>query len=619
MTAPKAGKDLREEGTGQVVAAGSADGSIYDLGYRGYRGARLGRRHAVASLVKQSFRQSWGLGRPGRAKIIPIGLAVIATLPAVVALGVSALANQLGVAEFAEAASPIRYETYYPLIGQVVFLFAAAQAPELLARDQRHRVLALYFSRAIRREDYALGKLMALGAAMLVLILVPQLLILVGRILLAADIPAAVGDEVPQLLPIVGQALITAWLLAALSLALAAFTPRRAYATAAIFAVVLVPTIAAATLSELGRTDVASAVSLASPADVLEGVNAFVYGQARAGPEGVRAVPGQPLPADAPPSSMPPPPPATGALPPDATIVLDRASRWYGNVVACNDVSFAIGPGVTGLLGPNGAGKSTILGMIAGLLPPSAGTVTLLGAPAWRHPELYRRVGLVPERESVPTWLTGRGFVRYAARLQGLEDPDTAAAGAIARMDLTDAADRRTSTYSKGMRQRILLAAALVHEPPVLLLDEPFNGLDPRQRLHMMDLLRELAAAGRTILFSSHILEEVERLADRVLVVHAGRLAAWGDFREIRRLMTNRPHTYLVRSSDDRSLASRLIANGVVGGAELRDGWLEVRTTDLIAFGRLLPRIARDAGVSLFEVRPTDESLEHVFAYLVQR
>jgi ABC-2 type transport system ATP-binding protein len=300
-------------------------------------------------------------------------------------------------------------------------------------------------------------------------------------------------------------------------------------------------------------------------------------------------------------------------------IVLERASRWYGNVVAVNDVSFEVGPGVTGLLGPNGAGKSTILGMIAGLLPPSAGTVTLLGEPAWRHPAAYRRVGLVPERESAPGWLTGRGFVRYAARLQGLPDPDGAARAAIATVALDQDADRRTATYSKGMRQRIMLAAALVHDPPVLLLDEPFNGLDPRQRLHMTALLRELAAAGRAILFSSHILEEVERLADRVLVIHAGRLAASGDFREIRRLMTDRPHRFTIRSSDDRRLAAALIAGDAVMGAELGDDRLAVRTADLAGFGRRLPRLARDAGVSLFEVRPTDESLESVFAYLVQR
>jgi ABC-2 type transport system ATP-binding protein len=317
------------------------------------------------------------------------------------------------------------------------------------------------------------------------------------------------------------------------------------------------------------------------------------------------------------PTAPPPPPPSgpTGGAP----IVLLRASRWYGNVVACNDVTFDVGTGITGLLGPNGAGKSTILGMIAGLLPPSAGSVTLLGEPAWRHPDVYRRVGLVPERESVPGWLTGLGFVRYSAELQGLGDVDAAARVAIATVDLVDAANRRTATYSKGMRQRILLAAALVHDPPVLLLDEPFNGLDPRQRLHMMTLLRDLAAAGRTILFSSHILEEVERVADRVLVIHAGRLAASGDFRAIRRLMTDRPHTYTIHSSDDRGLAAALMAGGAVMAAELSDGRLDVRTIDLVRFGRQLPTLARAGGISLYEVRPTDESLESVFAYLVQR
>ncbi len=287
MTRTPAGGDDRGDGSlGQVVAAGSAGGSIYDLGYRGYQGIRLGRRHAVASLVRQSFRQSWGLGRPGRAKIVPIGLAAIATVPAVVALGVAALAGQLGAGEMVDAASPIRYETYYSLIAQVVFLFAAAQAPELLARDQRHRVLALFFSRAIRREDYALGKLMALGLAMLLLVLFPQVLIFVGRVLLASDIPAAIGTDAPRLAPILGQAVLTAWLLASLSLALAAFTPRRAYATAAIFAAVLVPLVAVATIGELSGGDLAAAASLLSPADILEGANAFVYGHARAGPTG---------------------------------------------------------------------------------------------------------------------------------------------------------------------------------------------------------------------------------------------------------------------------------------------------------------------------------------------
>lgn len=271
---------------GQVIAAGGAGGSIYDLGYRGYQGVRLGRRHAVASLVRQSFRQSWGIGRPGRAKVIPFGLAAIATVPAIVALGVIAIANQAGIGEMADTTSPIRYETYYGLVAQVVFLFAAAQAPELLARDQRHRVLALFFSRAIHREDYAIAKLLALGSAMFLLVMVPQVLIFIGRVLLATDIPSAVTDELPHLGPVIGQAVLTAWLLGALSLALAAFTPRRAYATAAIFAAVLVPLVAVGAIGELSGPDLAGIASLLSPADVLEGTNAFVYGHAHAGPAG---------------------------------------------------------------------------------------------------------------------------------------------------------------------------------------------------------------------------------------------------------------------------------------------------------------------------------------------
>jgi len=298
---------------------------------------------------------------------------------------------------------------------------------------------------------------------------------------------------------------------------------------------------------------------------------------------------------------------------------VEHVARWYGNVVAVNDISFGLGPGVTGLLGPNGAGKSTLLHLMAGLLAPSAGAVRVRGQSAWMQPDMYRDIGLVPEREAVPAYLTGREFARLNARLQRVADPDAAAARAIATVDLTDAADRAIGTYSKGMRQRAKLAGALVHEPSVLLLDEPFNGMDPRQRLHMMALLRSMAAQGRTILFSSHILEEVERLADSILVVYAGRLAASGDFRSIRRLMTDRPHTFTVRSSEDRRLASALMADPAVFGAELADGRVAVRTADYEAFTRALPRIARAAGVSLFEVTPTDDSLESVFSYLVRR
>jgi ABC-2 type transport system ATP-binding protein len=313
--------------------------------------------------------------------------------------------------------------------------------------------------------------------------------------------------------------------------------------------------------------------------------------------------------------------PAADAPPgtPTAPIVVDRVSRWYGNVVAVNDITFALAPGITGLLGPNGAGKTTLLHMLAGLLRPSSGQARVGGQTAWRNPAVYRAVGLVPEREAVYPFLTGRELAELAARLQRLPDPAAAAARAIKTVDLESAADRPTGTYSKGMRQRAKIAAALVHDPEILLLDEPFNGMDPRQRIHMMELLRGMAADGRTILFSSHILEEVERLADGVLVIVAGRLAAAGDFREIRRLMTDRPHTFLVRSSDDRRLAAAFMADPAVFGTELRDNRLTVRVAEFGGFTRAVARVARDASVSLFEVAPTDDSLESVFAYLVSR
>ncbi len=263
------------------------------------------------------------------------------------------------------------------------------------------------------------------------------------------------------------------------------------------------------------------------------------------------------------------------------TVDLQNVSRWYGNVVAVNDISMTLDPGVTGLLGPNGAGKTTVLHMMAGFLSPSRGTVTVDGTPTWRNPAVYRRLGLVNERESVHSFLTAWEFVLASAKMHKLPDPRAAAANALALVEMTDAQDRRIGTYSKGMRQRTRVAAALVHNPEVLLLDEPFNGMDPRQRMHMMALLHTLGDRGHTILFSSHILEEVEQVSGTVQVIVAGRLAASGDYRRIRRLMTNRPHVFAVQSSDDRRLAVALIGEKSVSGVEVDPAaGLTVRASD---------------------------------------
>ena len=308
-----------------------------------------------------------------------------------------------------------------------------------------------------------------------------------------------------------------------------------------------------------------------------------------------------------------------GSPSPAVTIEADNVSRWYGNIVAVNDVSFSLGPGITGLLGPNGAGKSTILHMAAGFLRPSKGTVRVAGRPTWQNHEMYANVGFVPEKEAVYPFLSGYQFVLLSAKLFDLNDPAGATRRAIRAVDMEAAQDRRLGGYSKGMKQRLKVAAAIVHDPQMLLLDEPFNGTDPGQRLQMMDLLRRMADEGRTIVFSSHILDEVERLARNVLVIVAGRLVASGDFRAIRRLMTDRPHTFTVHSSDNRRLAVALVADESVFGVELDDEQLTVRTSQFADFTRAAPRIAQAEGITLQELLPTDESLESVFSYLVKR
>jgi ABC-2 type transport system ATP-binding protein len=301
-----------------------------------------------------------------------------------------------------------------------------------------------------------------------------------------------------------------------------------------------------------------------------------------------------------------------------SVVELQNVSRWYGNVVAVNDISMSLQPGVTGLLGPNGAGKTTVLHMMAGFLSPSRGTVAIDGAPTWRNPAIYRQLGLVAEKEAVHGFLTARQFVVACAKMQKLPNPVAAAEWALNLVEMTSAQDRRIETFSKGMRQRTRVAAALVHNPQVLLLDEPFNGMDPRQRMHMMELLHKLGDDGHTILFSSHILEEVEQLSGLVQVIVAGRLAASGDYRRIRRLMTNRPHVFALQSSDDRRLAVALIGEKSVNGVEIEAGGLTVRASDYGSFTRALPRIALGEGIRLRRLLPSDESLESVFSYLLE-
>ncbi len=304
----------------------------------------------------------------------------------------------------------------------------------------------------------------------------------------------------------------------------------------------------------------------------------------------------------------------------DAVIKVDHVSRWFGNVVSVSDVTFDIRPGITGLLGPNGAGKTTLLRMITGLAEVSDGSITVFGESVRNNSDLYRRIGVMSEHETVYQFMKGREFVKMMARLKGVADIDMAADRAIGLVDLADASFRPMGTYSRGMRQRMRLAATLVHEPEILILDEPLNGADPRQRVYFQSLLKRLAAEGRTIVISSHILEEVERIAETVLLIVNGKLAASGDFHAIRAALDERPYHVRLLSDSPRELASALVKLESVDAVNIDpDGALVVLSRNVRDLQIELPRLAKASSIRVRRVEPLDDSLESVFGYLVER
>jgi ABC-2 type transport system ATP-binding protein len=303
----------------------------------------------------------------------------------------------------------------------------------------------------------------------------------------------------------------------------------------------------------------------------------------------------------------------------DPAIVFDDVSRWYGDTVALASVSFALGPGVTGLLGHNGAGKSTALKLAAGFATPSGGRVRVLGTDPRADPAVYRRLGILSDGEGLWPSLSALEVVRLCARLRDAPDPDRRAADALALVGLESEAGRAVGGFSKGMRQRVKLAQALAHDPPVLLLDEPLNGLDPVQRRHVVELVRRLGAEGRTVVVSSHVLSEVERMAPRVVVLVNGRLVAEGETGAIRAMIAERPRRIRVAAEPLTPLARDLVARGLVQALRFEDDGLLADTVDADRFGRELPVAARDAGVTLRRVEPVGEDLESVYAALHAR
>ena len=320
-----------------------------------------------------------------------------------------------------------------------------------------------------------------------------------------------------------------------------------------------------------------------------------------------------------------PPPDPNAPLPyadPDVEltgmIAVNAVSKFFGSVVAVSDVSFAIEGGVTALLGPNGAGKSTLFRMLCGLTPPSRGSVTVLGKDPRADRDVRGRLSLVPQQDALFDHMSAQEFVRVAAETQAVDQPGERARWALEQVDLLDVGDKPVGQFSKGMRQRVKVAAALVNDPEVLILDEPLAGLDPVQRRTLIALFHRLGDEGRCVLVSSHVLDEVARIGSRVLVIAQGRLVARGDYRELRELMDDRPHRIRIGSSEPRRLATALVDRGLVTALSLEGGCVVIDTVDVDAFGRAVAPLAVELGVRLTEVAPLDDDLESVFRYLVE-
>jgi ABC-2 type transport system ATP-binding protein len=304
-----------------------------------------------------------------------------------------------------------------------------------------------------------------------------------------------------------------------------------------------------------------------------------------------------------------------------AIVAADHLSKWYGQVIGLNDVSVAVPPGITGLLGPNGAGKSTFMKLITGQLKPSKGTVTVLGEPIWQNPALYHRIGFCPEQDAFYERMTGLEWVVALVRLNGVSERDASAmaARAIEMVELTDAANKKIGAYSKGMRQRIKMAQALVHDPDLLILDEPLAGMDPIARRKTIRMIKDWGRAGKSIVVSSHILHEIESMTANILLINQGRILAEGNVHQIRDLIDEHPHTVHIKAERTRALAREFLADDDVLSLRLEEGAVVVQTARPDAFyARLTELAASGEHGAIHEVTSPDDNLQAVFQYLVK-
>ena len=303
-------------------------------------------------------------------------------------------------------------------------------------------------------------------------------------------------------------------------------------------------------------------------------------------------------------------------------VTTEHVSKWYGQVSGLNDVTVTVPAGITGLLGPNGAGKSTFMKLITGQLKPSKGVVRVLGEPIWGNPALYGRMGFCPEQDAFYERMTGIDWVTALVRLNGLsiEDARAAAERALTAVDLMEAANKKIGAYSKGMRQRVKMAQAIVHDPDLLILDEPLTGMDPIMRRRTIRQIKDWARAGKSIIVSSHILHEVEAMTSNILLINNGRIVAEGNVHQIRDLIDTHPHTVFIRVADPRTLARMVLAEDGIISMRFEPGALVVETARPDAFyARVTEMAASGEAGPIDEVTSPDDNLQAVFQYLVKQ
>ena len=306
----------------------------------------------------------------------------------------------------------------------------------------------------------------------------------------------------------------------------------------------------------------------------------------------------------------------------DTLVRAEHLSKWYGQVSGLNDITVSIPPGITGLLGPNGAGKSTFMKVMTGQLKPSQGSIQVLGEPIWGNPGVYNRIGFCPEQDAFYDRMTGLEWVTALVRLNGLSDAeaDAAAKRAIEQVDLTEAMGKKIGAYSKGMRQRIKMAQALVHDPELLILDEPLTGMDPLMRRKTIRFIKEWARAGKHIVVSSHILHEIESMTSNILLINNGRILAEGNVHQIRDLIDTHPHTVFVKGADPRALARKFLTDDDVLSLKFEPGAVVVETAKPdVFYARLTDLAASGEAGQIDEVQSPDDNLQAVFRYLVKQ